>query len=125
MVRAAPPVQLKAQSVMLSRAVQSPSSKNAFYSFVMNYSVRLLRSCGELVAFCAKVDAWPNTGAITEPALIAKKQAVVQCLERTLGPLLLSLLVYLSNMPLQLTQVADMLSALRSVGPPPCPPRSS
>lgn len=98
---------------MLSRAVQNPSVKNPFYGFVITYAIRLLRSCSELVSFCARVEAWPNTVAITEPNLITTKQGIVNCLQRVLGPILLSLLVFLSNTPAHIERVPSLLLALR------------
>ena len=106
---------LKAQSVMLSRAVQLPSTKNPFYGFVVAHTIRFLKSCSELVGFCARVEAWPNTVEITEPNVISAKQSVIKCLQRILGPLLLSLLVFVSNLPLHVEKVAGVLGALRQL----------
>ncbi len=81
----------------------------------MNYATKLIHSCSDVVLFCAKVDSWPSTGAITEPEIITKKQNIVACLQKCLGPLMLALLVFVSNLPVQADKVPSLLLALRHV----------
>lgn len=107
----------KTHTIILSRAMDDPRMENPFFRYTCAFAPKLVQSCAELLGFCMKADNWPSNVdfASTDPAVLARKQAIVDTLRQTVGAMLLSTLTTLWMLPADLASSTNLLPPLRQL----------